>query len=161
MKKLTLCLLLLSASLFASSIKVENAYARATPPNLPNSAAFMELKNETSKDIELVWAKSSASKVVELHTHEMKNGVMTMYQVPKIDIKANSTTTLQPGGFHIMLIDLVAKPLQANTEIQLTLGFSNGEEQTITVPVKTVMNGMMQQNMNHAMPQGTMGHKCN
>lgn len=161
MKKFALCLLLLSSSLFASSIKIENAYARATPPNLPNSAAFMELKNETSKDISLVWVKSTASNVAELHTHEMKNGAMVMYQVPKIDIKANSTTTLQPGGFHIMLIDLVTKPLQANTQIELTLGFSNGEEETITIPVKTVMNGMMQQTMNHSMPQGTMGHKCN
>jgi copper(I)-binding protein len=161
MKKLLLTSLLLVSSLFASSIKVENSYARATPPNLPNSAAFMELKNETKKDISLIWVKSSSSNVAELHTHEMKDGAMQMYQVPKIDIKANSTTSLQPGGFHIMLIDLKNKPLQPNTQIELTLGFSNGEEQTITVPVKTVMNGMMQQNMNHAMPQGTMGHKCN
>ncbi len=155
MKKLALSFLLLTASLFASNIKVENAYARATPPNLPNSAAFMELKNETNQDIALTWAKSNVSAVAELHTHDMKDGVMMMYQVPKIDIKANSTTALQPGGFHVMLIGLTQKPLKPNDEISLTLGFSNGEEQTITVPVKTVMGGMMKQNMSG------MNHKCN
>lgn len=160
MKKLALAFLLLGASLFASSIKVENAYVRATPPNLPNSAAFMELKNKTNQDIALTWAKSNVSSVAELHTHDMKDGVMMMYQVPKIDIKANSTTVLQPGGFHVMLIDLMQKPLKPNDEITLTLGFSNGEEQTITVPVKTVMGGMMKQNMN-GMNHGNMNHKCN
>ena len=159
MKKLLFASLLLVSSLFASSIKIENGYVRATPPSLPNSAAFMELKNETSQDISLLWAKSTASNVVELHTHDMKDGVMMMYQVPKIDIRANNTTVLQPGGFHIMLIDLVQKPLKPNDEVTLTLGFSNGEEQTITVPVKTVMGGMMKQNGN--MNHGNMNHKCN
>jgi copper(I)-binding protein len=153
---------LLASSLLASSIKVENAYVRATPPSLPNSAAFMELKNETAQDIALIWAKSQASNIVELHTHDMKDGVMKMYQVPQIDIKANSTTILKPGGFHVMLIDLVKKPLKPNEEVTLTLGFSNGDEQTITVPVKTVMGGMMKQhgNMNHGnMNHGNMQHK--
>jgi len=158
MKKLALTFLFLATCVFASSIKVDNAYARATPPNLPNSAAFMEIKNESKQDVALVWAKSTASNVVELHTHDMKDGVMTMYQVPKIDIKANSTTVLQPGGFHVMLIDLVQKPLKENDEITLTLGFSNGEEQTLKIPVKTVMGGMMQQN---SMKHGNMNHKCN
>lgn len=164
MKKLLFASLLLASSLFASSIKVENGYVRATPPSLPNSAAFMELKNETAEDIALVWAKSQASKIVELHTHDMKDGVMKMYQVPQIDIKANSTTVLKPGGFHVMLIDLVKKPLKPNDEVTLTLGFSNGDEQTITVPVKTVMGGMMKQhgNMNHGnMQHKGMNHKCN
>jgi len=159
MTKLLFASLLLASTLFASSVKVENGYVRATPPSLPNSAAFMELTNETSQDISLLWAKSTASNVVELHTHDMKDGVMMMYQVPKIEIKANSTTVLQPGGFHIMLIDLVQKPLKPNEQVTLTLGFSNGEEQTINVPVKTVMGGMMKQNGN--MNHGNMNHKCN
>ncbi|WP_419770333.1 MAG: copper chaperone PCu(A)C [Candidatus Marinarcus sp.] len=151
MKKTLLSLLLLGASLFASSIEVKDGYARATPPNLPNSAAFMSITNNSDKDVALVWAKSNVSNVAELHTHDMKDGVMKMYQVPKIDIKANSTTTLQPGGFHIMLIDLIKKPLTSDQTVTLTLGFSNKEEMTLTIPVKTVMNGMNmnKMNMNH------------
>ncbi|MFA7084025.1 MAG: copper chaperone PCu(A)C [Arcobacteraceae bacterium] len=158
MKKMVLFSLLSLSCLFASSIKVENAYARATPPNMPNSAAFMELKNETNNDISLVSASSTAANITELHTHDMKDGVMKMYQVPQIDIKANSTTVLQPGGFHIMLIKLVQKPLKENDEVTLTLKFSNDEEQTITIPVKTVMGGMMQQKSMNQMNHGNMKH---
>lgn len=150
MKKIVSGLLLATATLFASGIKIDDAYVRATPPNLPNSAAFMKIENDTKNDVALLWAKSDAANVVELHTHDMKDGVMKMYQVPQIDIKADSETTLQPGGYHIMLIGLKQKPLKEGEKVTLTLGFSNGEEQTITVPVKSVMSGMMNHNgMDH------------
>lgn len=150
MKKTVYSLLLATASLFASGIEIDDAYVRATPPNLPNSAAFMKIENDSKQDVALLWAKSDAANVVELHTHDMKDGVMKMYQVPQIDIKADSETILQPGGYHIMLIGLKQKPLKEGEKVTLTLGFSNGDEKTITVPVKTVMNGMMNhKNMSH------------
>ncbi len=146
MQKTLLLLMVLISTIFANDIKIDEAYVRSTPPSLPNSAAFMKLTNSSDKDIALIWAKSGASNIVELHTHDMKDGVMRMYQVPKIDIKANSTTILEPGGFHVMLIDLVKMPLKAGEEVKLTLGFSNGEEQSITIPIKDVMSGMKHHN---------------
>jgi len=142
MKLKSLVLLLVSASIVcASAIKVENPYVRATPPNLPNSAAFMSIKNDSNKDIAIINAKSNVSKVVELHTHTMKDGVMTMLQVPKINIPANGKTELKPGGLHIMFIGL-KNPLKVGNEVSLTLEFSNGKTQTITAPIKKVMSGM-------------------
>lgn len=135
MKKFMLLVLFSVSTLFANGIKIENDYVRATPPNLPNSAAFMSLKNNSNKDISLVKASSDISKVVELHTHDMKNGVMKMYQIPKIDILANSQTVLKPGGLHIMFIGL-KKPLKEGDTVNLTLEFSNGQTQTIVTPIK-------------------------
>eukprot|EP01029_Cantina_marsupialis_P023958 TRINITY_DN60467_c2_g1_i1.p1 TRINITY_DN60467_c2_g1~~TRINITY_DN60467_c2_g1_i1.p1 ORF type:complete len:169 (-),score=19.33 TRINITY_DN60467_c2_g1_i1:367-813(-) len=148
MKKLLLGSLLLTASVFASSIEVEDAYVRATPPGLPNSAAFLTIENETDTSLSLVKASSQVAKSVELHTHDMKDGVMKMYQVPKIDIAADSKTVLKPGGFHIMLIGL-SKPLKEGEKVSLTLEFSNGETKTIEVPIKKVMSGMKHHNMKH------------
>lgn len=141
MKKLFLVLMALSISLVASTIEVKDSYVRATPPGLPNSAAFMSIVNKSKNDIALVEAKSTIAKAVELHTHDMKNGVMKMYQVPKIDIKANSTVTLQPGGFHVMLIGLT-QPLKVDEKVNFTFKFSDGQEIKITAPIKTVMAGM-------------------
>lgn len=141
MKKLLLALLLASSAMLASEITVEDPYARATPPNLPNSAAFMTLKNSSDKDIAIINATSEVSKVVELHTHTMNDGVMKMTQVPEIMIPANSQTVLKPGGLHIMFIGL-HHPLQKGKEVTLTLELSNGESKTITAPIKTVMGGM-------------------
>ncbi|MGM0519150.1 MAG: copper chaperone PCu(A)C [Campylobacterota bacterium] len=146
LKKSILLFGILSSVIFASTLKVEDAYVRATPPNLPNSAAFMEITNTSSQDVALVSAKSNASNIVELHTHDMKDGVMKMYQVPKIDIKPNSTTVLKPGGFHVMLIDLKNKPLKEGMKIDVQLTFSNGETIDIKAPVKKVMAGMMMKN---------------
>lgn len=142
MKKFILLVFVSFSTLFASSIKVENAYVRATPPNLPNSAAFMSVENDLDEDISILEATSDVSKVAELHTHQMKDGVMKMYQVPKIDVPAKGKTALKPGGFHIMLIGL-NHPLKAGENVTLTLKFSNGETQTIVAPIKSVMDGMM------------------
>ncbi len=149
MKKLVLSALLSVSTLLASNIEVEDAYVRATPPNLPNSAAFMKVENNTDKEVSIVKAYSDIAKVVELHTHDMKDGVMKMYQVPKIIVPANGETILKPGGFHIMLIGL-KQSLKKGKEVSLTLEFSNGESQTITAPIKSVMGGMKHhKHMNH------------
>jgi len=134
---------LATTSIFASSLSVQNSYVRATPPSLPNSAAFMDIKNSSQKDISLLSATSTAAKNVELHTHDMKNGVMSMYQVKNIDIKANSTTVLKPGGYHVMLLGLNNKPLKPGQNVVINLNFSNGETIKIKAPVKKVMAGMM------------------
>ena len=141
MKKFILFVLVSVSTLFASNIKVQDAYVRATPPNLPNSAAFMSVKNDSNKDISIVKASSNISKVVELHTHDMKDGVMKMYQIPEIVIPAKGKTTLKPGGLHIMFIGL-KNPLKEGEEVTFTLELSNGESKTITAPIKTVMGGM-------------------
>ncbi|OCL84288.1 copper chaperone PCu(A)C [Arcobacter porcinus] len=143
MKKILTILLFGTTLLLASnSINVSDAYARATPPNMPNSAAFMSLENITDKDISLVKASSNVTNKVELHTHDMKNGVMKMYEVEEILIKANNNTVLKPGGYHIMLIGL-NKPLKEGDFIDLSLEFSNGETKSLKLEVKTVMKGMM------------------
>ncbi|QKF81326.1 copper chaperone PCu(A)C [Halarcobacter ebronensis] len=151
MKKLFLTMLLASTFSFASQIEIEDAYVRATPPAVQNSAAFMTIRNSSSKNILLVKASSDVAKVVELHTHEMKNGVMKMYQVPSIEILANKEVSLNPGGYHIMLIEL-NKALKTNDTITLKLVFSDNSTKEITVPVRTIMDGMNHQNhkmMNH------------
>ena len=141
MKKFMLAILVSVCTLVASEIKVENPYVRATPPHLPNSTAFMSVINDSNSDIAIIKASSNVSKVVELHTHDMKDGVMKMYQVPQINIPANGKTVLKPGGFHIMFIGL-NQPLKVGNEVSLTLEFSNGETKTITAPIKKVMAGM-------------------
>lgn len=141
MKKLIFLALFSASTLLSSDIKVENPYVRATPPNLPNSAAFMSLINESDKKVSVVKATSNVSKVVELHTHDMKDGVMKMYQIPQIDIPAKAKTVLKPGGLHVMFIGL-HKPLKEGESVAFTLELSNGKTETITAPVKKVMSGM-------------------
>ncbi|ASM40427.1 copper chaperone PCu(A)C [Campylobacter sputorum] len=123
---------------YAADIDVSNVYAKATPPNAKNSGAFMLIKNNTDKDIALVSATNSLSDVTELHTHIEENGMKKMIQVPKIDIKANSTTELKPGGLHVMFIG-IKKPMVVGENVKMTLTFDNGQTVTLDkVPVKEI-----------------------
>jgi len=134
--------LFLAAGLYAQSVEVSGIYVREVPPNMPNSAAFMQLKNLTDKPLSLVSAASKAAKTVELHEHVNVNGMMQMRQIPKIDIPAGGTTSLQPGGLHVMLIGLTQKLKEGET-VAVTLNFSDGESVTLDAPVKKVAGMMM------------------
>jgi copper(I)-binding protein len=137
--------LCLSASLYAGTaaedVQVEEAYARAVPPGQSNSAAFMSLTNKSDADHGLVAAESGASKVTELHTHFLEDGMMKMRPVAKIDLPAGETVKLQPGGLHLMLIDL-ARQLSPAEEVSITLVFEDGSRTSLTVPVQTVQQTM-------------------
>lgn len=149
MKRLLILALLSVSTLFASDIEINDAYVRATPPGLPNTAAFMSVVNNTVHDRTIVKVSSSIAKAVELHTHDMSNGMMRMYQVPEIDLAKNAKTLFQPSGFHIMFIGLY-NPIKVGETVTFTLTFKNGETKTVTAPVKSVMNGMNHSKMKHS-----------
>lgn len=139
--------LISTASYAAGSVSVMNPYARAVAAGHPNSAAFMVLNNTSSQDRALVNARSSVSKVVELHTHKKEGGMMRMRQVEKMVIKAGSKTILKPGGLHIMFIGL-KQQLTVGNNVDLELEFDNGEIVKLSVPVKKVA-GMMKMKKQH------------
>jgi copper(I)-binding protein len=60
---------------------------------------------------------------------------MVMQEMPDgLALPAGETVTLEPGSYHIMLIDLVA-PLENGDEFDVTLDFENADDMTITVEV--------------------------
>lgn len=151
--------LLTSAALYAQSITVTDAYVREVPPNMQNSAAFMNLTNASGEAIDLISGSTNASKVVELHEHANVGGMMQMRQIPKITVPANGSTALQPGGLHVMLIGLTQK-LKEGENVTLTLNFSNGESITLDAPVQKVARGMMKHGGNAAPAGKCASMKC-
>lgn len=148
MKYLSVATLSLLLSLPAlAEVTTTNAYVRAVPPGQSNSAAFMQLNNLADKGVSLVSATSNAAQTVELHTHIHDQGVMRMRQVDKIDIAAHATTSLQPGGFHVMLIGL-NQDLMVGDEVSMGLTFSDGQTLELNLPVKAV-ESMMHSKMKH------------
>ena len=135
-KALALTAALMSSNLLAE-VTVVDQYVRAVPPGQPNSAAFMVLKNNDAA-VSLVSASSSVAKVVELHTHTHKDGVMQMRKIDKVDVAAKGEAALAPGGNHVMLIGLTQQ-LKEGQQVDLTLKFSDGSSQQLTAPVRSVM----------------------
>lgn len=125
----------------ADAVSVADPYVRAVPPGQPNSAAFMQLANQSEADHTLVAAESPVAQTVELHTHVMEEGMMKMRRIEKIDLPAGQEVALQPGGLHIMLIGL-NQELQPEAQVAVTLVFEDGSKSEIQAPVRMVQMQM-------------------
>ena len=123
------------AAVFGADIEIERAYARASIPNVPNSAAFFVIKNNSDKDIAITSANSDVAEKNELHTHIKENKMMKMMKIEKLVVPAKSSLELKSGSDHVMLMGL-KKELKAGDEINLELSFSDGDKKSIKVPVK-------------------------
>ena len=121
----------------AEAVEVEDPYVRAVPPGQSNSAAFMRLDNGSQQAHALVAVRSPAAQAVELHTHTMRDGMMSMRPLAQVELPAGESVALQPGGLHVMLIGL-QQQLELDQEISLTLVFGDGSEREISAPVRKI-----------------------
>ena len=140
MKKFVLSIVIIAA-VFGADIEIEGAYARASIPNVPNSAAFFVIKNNSDKDIAITSANSDIAEKNELHTHIKENQMLKMMKIEKLVVPAKSSLELKSGGDHVMLMGL-KKELKAGDEINLELSFSDGDKKNIKVPVKDLASTM-------------------
>lgn len=148
LRMLLVCCLLLSVLAGVSLVGAQDAatcevaslfdaYAYASPDGSPNGAVFGKLVNLSAEADTLVSASTDAAEVVELHETIMGEGdVMQMRPIEGgIPVEPQNFVSLQPGGIHIMLINLT-QPLVAGEMFELVLNFERLGEVTITVPVK-------------------------
>lgn len=140
MKKFVLSILSIAA-VFGADVEIDGAYARASIPNVPNSAAFFVIKNNSDKDIAITSANSDIAEKNELHTHIKENEMMKMMKIEKLVVPAKSSLELKSGGDHVMLMGL-KKELKVGDEINLELSFSDGDKKSIKVPVKDLASTM-------------------
>lgn len=117
------------------AVSISDAWVKSAKSGM--SAGFGELTNDSDADVTVVSATTEASSMVELHeTVENENGETVMRQIEGgFVIPANGSIILEPGGNHIMLMDLTA-PLAAGEEVTFTLTFSDDTTYEFTAPVK-------------------------
>jgi copper(I)-binding protein len=70
----------------------------------------------------LVDVRSTVSDIAELHEISVDNNIMRMRHVPGIDLPAGTPIALNPGGCHIMLMNL-QQPLGVGQHVPHHLGF--------------------------------------
>lgn len=124
------------------SVRIEDAWARSTPPEATNGAAYMVLN--ASADDRLVGAMTieDIAEAVEIHETSMDDdtGEMTMRPVEGIDLPANEDVILEPGGYHIMFVGLT-QPLEAGTSFDILLTFEIAGDVSASVEVRDVAGG--------------------
>src|ERR1044072_4107268 len=122
-----------ASSVFAQSVKVENAWARATVPGQKTGSVYVDLTS--AADTALVAAGSPVAARAELHSMSMDGGVMRMRALPRVELPAGKTVKLAPGGMHVMLVDL-KQPLKAGETVPLTLSVQSSGTALTTLELK-------------------------
>lgn len=118
-----------------SAIVVEGAWARPSPMMAGNGAAYMVIRNTGSVDDALIGVASDVAEMVEIHETTMEGGMAGMHSVEAIPVPAGGSISLEPGGYHVMLIGL-KEQLQAGQTITLTLTFEKAGQITVQAEVR-------------------------
>ncbi|MFG2050759.1 copper chaperone PCu(A)C [Micromonospora sp. NPDC048935] len=122
-----------SANPDAGVVGIRDPWVKAADKGM--TAAFGTLVNNGDSDVTVTSATTSVSPM-ELHEMAMQDGKMVMR--PKqggIVVKARGTHALEPGGDHLMLMNLT-RPVQAGDELTVTLTFGDGRTQQFTAVAK-------------------------
>lgn len=127
------CLLALGAT--PAKLQVTDAWIRESNPARNITSAFLTLSNPTGKAIVVTGVTSPAAKIVEMHEMKTVDGVMSMRRVETIIVPPRGSVRLEPGGTHLMLIDLVTQA-RAGTALPLTLKLNDGKEIAVSALVK-------------------------
>lgn len=98
-------------------------------------AFYFTVTNNGDDADTLVKIESDIAEVIEIHDVEMDDGVMHMVPMHDgVEVSPGESLVLEPGGYHVMLID-ITRSLLDGEEFTATLHFENAGEVEITVPI--------------------------
>lgn len=106
------------------------------PPSGVISAMYLVIENRESQSVQLVSVETPAARVTEMHETQNDNGMLRMRPVEQVEVPGQGSVTFEPGGLHVMLIDVV-EALEPGDTVPVTLVFNTGERLELPdVPVQ-------------------------
>jgi copper(I)-binding protein len=120
------------------SLEISDPMVRVPPG--PNTAAYFVVTNSGDEADTLVGVTASAG-MAEIHETIMQNDVATMQPVTGgVEVPAGGEVDFEPGGLHIMLLDVPA--LAAGDMVTINLEWEKSGTLTIEAPVQDIEAGM-------------------
>lgn len=125
----------LAADYRVGDLVIETPWSRATPPNAPVAGGYMTITNEGDRPDRLVGGDAPFAGRVEIHEMAMDGDVMRMREIEGgLAIGPGETVTLEPGGFHVMFMDLSGSLAEGET-VSVTLEFERAGSVTVDLSV--------------------------
>ena len=120
----------------AKSLRVTEAWARATPLGAATGVIYLTVVNDGASPDRLVGASTSAAAKAEPHAMSM-NGVVMIMRPAKdgLPVPAKGRLELAPSGAHLMLTGLKG-PLKTGARLPLILRFAKAGLVKVEVPVR-------------------------
>ena len=126
--------LLIFSSNLNAEISVENEWARVTPSG--TGSVYMEIKNNGNSDDKLLSASSDKAGMVMIHRSIREGDISKMIHIHDgITIPGNSSVSLKPGDYHLMLMNL-DKNLSLGDKISIILNCEKNNSLEINAVAK-------------------------
>ncbi|HEX3709015.1 MAG TPA: copper chaperone PCu(A)C [Pseudolabrys sp.] len=127
-----------AADVTVGHLKISAAWARATPGGASVGGGYMTITNAGTEPDRLLGGTSGVSKMFQIHQMKMDNGIMKMRPVEGgLEIKPGQTVTLDPSGYHVMLMGL-KQPLKQGEHFKATLEFAKAGKVDVDFTVEGV-----------------------
>ncbi len=116
------------------TVRAEKAWVRPAQTG-GTTAAYFDLVNESADTLHLTGVAGEAAESIQMHETIHEGGMASMREVSGVDVAPGATFHFEPGGSHIMLIN-VRRPLLPGLAVALTLHFSNRPDLVVEAAVK-------------------------
>lgn len=132
-------------------IDISAVWARTSPMMTSNGAVYMTIQSVEGDELLSASVDPTVAGSAEIHetvasggmsgdsmpmdTSGGMSGQMTMQEVDSIVIPAGEAVQLSPGGYHIMLLELVG-PLEVGQRFEVTLTFADAGEIVVMAEVR-------------------------
>lgn len=144
-------ILFLFSSLLQAQTEIQNLRVIAPIPGQDISAGYLVLKNNAAASIELVSVETESADRVQIHTHQMDNGMMRMVQLDSLSVEPGAQAEFKRGGLHLMIFSPDAQALESGS-LDMRFNFSDGTSIHSEARVEQLMpgsGGMNHQNHQH------------
>jgi copper(I)-binding protein len=127
-----------AADVTAGSLKISAPWARATPKGASVGGGYMTITNSGTAPDRLIGGFADVARSFEVHEMKMDGGVMKMRPVANgIEIKPGQTATLEPSGYHVMLVGL-KQQLKQGEHFKATLEFAKAGKVDVDFTVEGI-----------------------
>ncbi|RWA75434.1 MAG: copper chaperone PCu(A)C [Mesorhizobium sp.] len=117
----------------SGSIVVERAWARASPMDAPNGAAYLTIVNNGTEGDRLINASSTVAENIQFHEERTEDGIAKMRQLEVIEVPPGSTVRLKPSGVHLLMH--LKRQLKAGEAFLLILNFEKAGAVQVTANI--------------------------
>jgi copper(I)-binding protein len=141
-------LLLLPLVSLAGELEVTNAWVSSAPPVARSQAAYMTLTNTSGQEVRLAGVEAEGFDMVMLHRSWLDGDVARMEHVDMIELGSGESVSLEPGGYHIMLMG-PDRVLEVGESALVELIFADGSRQKLEVSVKEAVSSKVHSHHSH------------
>ena len=136
-------------------LEIVHPYTRPTPPKAPVSGGYLTIRNTGAEDDRLIGGSAPFAGKVEVHEMKMEGDVMKMREIAGgLVIPAGGEVTLEPGGLHIMFMQL-NEQIKEGKSYAATLQFEKSG--SVEVEFSTEEQGDSGGQSGHSMHHGNGG----